>query len=71
MMEDYEERIRHLEFMLDMAREQEASMSKRVMECEDLKAQITVLEILNREYDAEIEYLARMIQTLSTLAPKE
>ena len=64
-MEDYEERIRHLEFMLDMARERESSMSKRVMECENLKAQITGLEILNNEYKKEIDYLARMIQRSS------
>ena len=64
-MEDYENRIRHLEFMLDLSREREASMSKRVMECEDLKAQIKNLEILNREYNAEIGYLARMIQRSS------
>ena len=70
-MEDYEERIRHLEFMLDLSREREASMSKRVMECEDLKAQIKNLEQLNKINKQEIEYLARMIQTLSTLAPKE
>ena len=70
-MEDYEERIRHLEFMLDLSREREASMSKRVMECEDLKAQIKNLEQLNKINKQEIEYLARIIQTLSTLAPKE
>ena len=64
-MEDYEERIRHLEFMLDMAREREASMSKRVMECEDLKAQIKNLEQLNKINKQEIEYLARMIQRSS------
>ena len=61
-MEDYEERIRHLEFMLDLSREREASMSKRVMECENLKLRIKNLEILNSHYDSEIEYLARMIQ---------
>jgi len=64
-MEDYEERLRHLEFMLDMAREREASMSKRVMECEDLKAQIKNLEQLNKINKQEIEYLARMIQRSS------
>ena len=64
-MEDYEERIRHLEFMLDMSREREASMSKRVMECEDLKAQIKNLEQLNKINKQEIEYLARMIQRSS------
>lgn len=61
-MEDYEERIKHLEFMLDLSREREASMSKRVMECEGLKAQIKNLEILNSNYNSEIEYLARRIQ---------
>lgn len=65
MMEDYEERIRHLEFMLDLSREREASMSKRVMECEDLKAQIKNLEQLNKINKQEIEYLARMIQRSS------
>jgi hypothetical protein len=65
MMEDYENRIRHLEFMLDLSREREASMSKRVMECENLKTQIKNLEILNSEYNAEIGYLARMIQRSS------
>ena len=64
-MEDYEERIRHLEFMLDLSREREASMSKRVMECEDLKAQIKNLEQLNKINKQEIEYLARMIQRSS------
>ena len=64
-MEDYEERIRHLEFMLDLSREREASMSKRVMECENLKSQIKNLEILNSYYNSEIEYLARMIQRSS------
>ncbi len=64
-MEDYEERIRHLEFMLDLSREREASMSKRVMECENLKLRIKNLEILNSHYDSEIEYLARMIQRSS------
>jgi hypothetical protein len=62
MMEDYEERIRHLEFMLDLSREREESMSKRVMECEDLKSQIKNLEILNSYYNAEIEYLERILQ---------
>jgi hypothetical protein len=61
-MEDYEERIRHLEFMLDLSREREESMSKRVMECEDLKSQIKNLEILNSYYNAEIEYLERILQ---------
>jgi len=65
MMEDYENRIRHLEFMLDLSREREASMSKRVMECEDLKAQIKNLEQLNKINKQEIEYLARMIQRSS------
>ena len=65
MMEDYEERIRHLEFMLDLSREREESMSKRVMECENLKLRIKNLEILNSHYDSEIEYLARMIQRSS------
>lgn len=64
-MEDYEERIRHLEFMLDLSREREASMSKRVMECEDLKAQIKNLEQLNKINKQEIEYLARRIQRSS------
>jgi hypothetical protein len=64
-MEDYEERIRHLEFMLDLSREREASMSKRVMECENLKLQIKNLEKLNSTYNSEIEYLARMIQRSS------
>ena len=64
-MEDYEERIRHLEFMLDLSREREASMSKRVMECENLKLRIKNLEILNSHYDSEIEYLSRMIQRSS------
>jgi len=64
-MEDYEDRIRHLEFMLDLSREREASMSKRVMECEDLKAQIKNLEQLNKINKQEIEYLARMIQRSS------
>jgi hypothetical protein len=64
-MEDYEERIRHLEFMLDLSREREASMSKRVMECENLKSQIKNLEKLNSTYNSEIEYLARMIQRSS------
>ena len=64
-MEDYEERLRHLEFMLDLSREREESMSKRVMECENLKSQIKNLEILNSYYNAEIEYLARMIQRSS------
>ena len=64
-MEDYEERIRHLEFMLDLSREREASMSKRVMECENLKSQIKNLEILNSYYNSEIEYLARRIQRSS------
>lgn len=64
-MEDYEERIRHLEFMLDLSREREASMSKRVMECENLKLRIKNLEILNSHYDSEIEYLARRIQRSS------
>lgn len=64
-MEDYEERLKHLEFLLDLSREREASMSKRVMECENLKAQITGLESLNKEYKTEIEYLARMIQRSS------
>ena len=64
-MEDYEERLRHLEFMLDLSREREASMSKRVMECENLKSQIKNLEILNSTYNSEIEYLARMIQRSS------
>ena len=64
-MEDYETRIRHLEFMLDLSREREASMSKRVMECEDLKAQIKNLEQLNKINKQEIEYLARMIQRSS------
>ena len=67
-MEDYEERIRHLEFMLDLSREREASMSKRVMECENLKSQIKNLEILNSTYNLEIEYLARMIQRSSKYA---
>ena len=66
-MEDYEERIRHLEFMLDLSREREASMSKRVMECEHLKLRIKNLEILNSHYDSEIEYLARMIQGFKKL----
>ena len=61
-MEDYETRIRHLEFMLDLSREREASMSTRVMECENLKLRIKNLEILNSHYDSEIESLARMIQ---------
>ena len=65
MMEDYEERIRHLEFMLDLSREREESMSKRVMECEDLKSQIKNLEILNSYYNAEIEYLERILQRSS------
>ncbi len=64
-MEDYEERIRHLEFMLDLSREREASMSKRVMECENLKSQIKNLEKLNSTYNSEIEYLARRIQRSS------
>lgn len=64
-MEDYEERIRHLEFMLDLSREREASMSKRVMECENLKLRIKNLEILNSHYDSEIEYLARVIQRIN------
>lgn len=64
-MEDYEERIRHLEFMLDLSREREESMSKRVMECENLKSQIKNLEKLNSTYNSEIEYLARMIQRSS------
>jgi len=67
-MEDYEERLKHLEFMLDLSRERESSMSKRVMECENLKAQITGLEILNNEYKTEIDYLARMIQRSSKYA---
>ena len=67
-MEDYEERIRHLEFMLDLSREREASMSKRVMECEDLKAQIKNLEQLKKINKQEIEYLARMIQRSSKYA---
>ena len=67
-MEDYEERIRHLEFMLDLSREREASMSKRVMECENLKAQIKNLEQLNKINKQEIEYLARMIQRSSKYA---
>tara|TARA_R110000868_G_scaffold300126_1_gene560521 strand:+ start:49280 stop:49486 length:207 start_codon:yes stop_codon:yes gene_type:complete len=66
-MENYEERIRHLEFMLDLSREREASMSKRVMECEYLKSRIKNLEILNSHYDSEIEYLARMIQGFKKL----
>lgn len=64
-MEDYETRIRHLEFMLDLSREREESMSKRVMECENLKSQIKNLEILNSYYNSEIEYLARRIQRSS------
>ena len=64
-MEDYEERIRHLEFMLDLSREREASMSKRVMECENLKSQIKNLEQINKINKQEIEYLARMIQRSS------
>lgn len=64
-MEDYETRIRHLEFMLDLSREREASMSKRVMECENLKLRIKNLEQLNKINKQEIEYLARMIQRSS------
>lgn len=67
-MEDYEERIRHLEFMLDLSREREASMSKRVMECENLKLRIKNLEQLNKINKQEIEYLARMIQRSSKYA---
>ena len=51
-----------MEFMLDLSREREESMSKRVMECEDLKSQIKNLEILNSYYNAEIEYLERILQ---------
>ena len=64
-MEDYETRIRHLEFMLDLSREREASMSKRVMESENLKLRIKNLEQLNKINKQEIEYLARMIQRSS------
>lgn len=61
-MEDYEERLKHLEFLLDLSREREASMSKRVMECENLKSQIIGLESLNKEYRTEIDYLERMLR---------
>ena len=64
-MRDYEKYIRQLEFMLDLSREREESMSKRVMECENLKSQIKNLEILNSYYNSEIEYLARRIQRSS------